>query len=63
MKTVYLDSIIFECHNKQKTDTTRISYETNFFNGKCNAFIKDYHYIPVGKNWVRSNAALSLLVK
>lgn len=52
MKTIYLDSE-FRCHVAD--DGTMTAVETDFFDGKCDAFIEGYRYIPAGKTWTRSD--------
>lgn len=53
MKIIYIDPIDFKCHINN--DGTRIPYETNIFNGKCDAFIEGYRIIPEGQIWTRSD--------
>lgn len=50
MKTVYIDSD-FKCHTVN--DGTMAAVETSFFDGKCDAFIEGYRYIPTGRSWTR----------
>lgn len=50
--TVYIDSE-FKCHVTD--DGTMTAVETSFFDGKCDAFIEGYRYIPAGKEWTRSD--------
>lgn len=52
MKTIYIDSE-FKCHVSD--DGTMRSVETNVFDGKCDAFIEGYRFIPVGESWTRSD--------
>jgi len=49
MKTIYLDSD-FKCHTTN--DGTMRAVETDFFNGKCAAFIEGYRLKPDGETWV-----------
>lgn len=58
MKTVYLDPISFECYTEQNADCTRIPYETEIFNGKCNEFIRGYRVIPKGYSMTRSDGVV-----
>lgn len=58
MKTVYLNPNTFECHTEQNADSTRIPYETSFFDGKCDAFIAGYRLIPAGESWTRSDGVV-----
>ena len=36
-------------------DGTMTSVETDFFDGKCPAFIEGYRYVPSGCTWTRSD--------
>jgi len=49
MRTIYIDSD-FKCHTAN--DGTMTEVQTEFFNGKCNAFIEGYCY-EVNDNGVR----------
>lgn len=48
MRTIYLDSE-FKCHVED--DGTMSAVETEFFDGKCDAFIEGYRFIPEGSSW------------
>ena len=50
MKTIYLDSD-FKCHISG--DDTMTAVETAAFDGKCDAYIEGYRFVPGGKTWVR----------
>lgn len=52
MRTIYLDSE-FKCHVDD--DGTMTAVETDFFDGKCNAFIEGYRFVPYGETWTRSD--------
>lgn len=52
MKVIYLDTN-FKCHIMN--DGTMTAIETNFFDGKCDAFIEGYMYIPENEIWTRSD--------
>lgn len=52
MKTIYIDSE-FKCHVSD--DGTMRAVETNVFDGKCDAFIEGYRFIPAGESWTRSD--------
>lgn len=52
MKTIYLDSE-FKCYITN--DGTRTAVETDFFDGKCDAFIEGYRFVPEGKSWTRED--------
>lgn len=55
MRTIYIDSA-FKCHVSNADGMTAI--ETNFFDGKCDAFIEGYRFIPSGANWTRSDGVV-----
>lgn len=52
MKTIYIDPE-FKCHVSD--DGTMRAVETNAFDGKCDAFIEGYRFIPAGESWTRSD--------
>ena len=52
MKTIYIDSE-FKCHISN--DGTMTAVETDFFDGKCDAYIEGYRFVPGGKTWVRED--------
>lgn len=56
MKTIYLNEK-FECSAYEKADTV-MSAETDFFDGKCNAYIEGYRYIPEGYTWTRKDGEI-----
>ena len=56
MKTIYLNEK-FECSTYEKADTL-MSAETDFFDGKCNAYIEGYRYIPEGYTWTRKDGTV-----
>ena len=49
---IYLDSD-FKCHTSD--DGTMTAVETDFFDGKCDAFIEGYRFVPSGESWTRSD--------
>lgn len=53
MKTIYLNSD-FQCSVTEKEDTVQ-RVETELFDGKCNAFIEGYRFIPEGQIWTRTD--------
>lgn len=55
MKTVFIDSE-FKCHAAD--DGTRTSVETDFFDGKCDAIIEGYCFVPAGASWTREDGAV-----
>ena len=52
MKTIYLDSD-FKCHISG--DDTMTAVETSAFDGKCDAYIEGYRFVPGGKTWIRED--------
>lgn len=52
MKMIYVDSD-FKCHNVD--DGTMVAVETEIFDGKCDAFIEGYRFVPAGYTWTRSD--------
>ena len=53
--TIYLDSG-FKCHVAD--DGTMTAVETDFFEGKCDAFIEGYRFVPAGESWTREDGAV-----
>lgn len=49
---IYIDSD-YKCHISD--DGTRTSVETDFFEGKCPAYIEGYRFVPAGETWVRED--------
>lgn len=47
--TIYLDTD-YRCYASENDNTVQ-SAETNFFDGKCDAFIEGYRFIPAGNVW------------
>ena len=52
---IYIDSD-FKCH--VTNDGTMTAVETSFFDGKCDAFIEGYRYVPAGESWTRSDGVV-----
>ena len=52
---VYIDSD-FKCH--VSNDGTMREIQTDFFDGKCDAFIEGYRFVPSGESWTRSDGAV-----
>ena len=52
---VYIDPD-FKCH--VSNDGTMTAVETDFFDGKCDAFIEGYRFVPFGENWTRSDGVM-----
>lgn len=55
MKTIYLDAN-FKCHIID--DGTMTAIETDFFYGKCDAFIEGYQFVPSGESWTREDGEI-----
>ena len=55
MRTIYLDSD-FKCH--VENDGTMTAIETSSFDGKCDAFIEGYRFVPNGESWTRSDGVV-----
>lgn len=52
MKKIYLDTA-FRCHVAPGDGLTAV--ETADFDGKCDAYIEGYRFVPSGKTWVRED--------
>ena len=63
MRTVYLEPGTFECHPVQNEEVTRIPFETDFFEGKCDAFIEGFRAVPVGTSGTRAISPWKPFVK
>jgi hypothetical protein len=55
MKTIYIDSE-YKCSVVNTGGL--IAVETDFFDGKCDAFIEGYRFVPSGENWTRSDGVV-----
>lgn len=55
MAMIYIDAE-FKCHVAD--DGTMTAVETNVFDGKCDAFIKGYRFIPAGESWTREDGTV-----
>lgn len=53
---IYIDSE-YRCHTTN-TDGVFREVETDFFNGKCVAFIEGYRFVPEGESWTRSDSVV-----
>lgn len=56
MKTIYLNKD-FQCSVTEKADTVQ-SIETDVFDGKCNAYVEGYRFIPEGQQWTREDGVV-----
>lgn len=50
---IYIDTE-FKCHTANPDGIYR-EMETDFFDGKCEAFIEGYRFVPEGESWVRAD--------
>jgi len=48
--TIYLDND-FRCHTATGDGLTAV--ETDYFDGKCTAYIEGYRFVPTGQTWTR----------
>lgn len=55
MKTIYIDAGS-KCNAID--DGTMTAVETDFFDGKCDAYIEGYRLVPEGAEWVREDGAV-----
>ena len=55
MRTIYIDSD-FKCHIYD--DGTMTAVETAFFDGKCDAFVEGYRFVPAGESWIREDGVV-----
>lgn len=54
MKTIYIDSD-FKCHAVD--DGMMRPVETDFFDGKCDAYVEGFRLVPEGETWTRKDGA------
>ena len=50
--TIYIDSD-YKCYTSEADG--RRAVETNFFDGKCPAWIESYRFVPEGETWMRGD--------
>ena len=53
--TIYIDND-YKCHVAD--DGTMTAVNTNVFDGKCDAYIEGYRFVPAGETWMRDDGAL-----
>lgn len=53
---IYIDNE-FKCHTANP-DGTYMKVETDFFDGKCDAFIEGYRFVPSGYSWTRHDGTV-----
>ena len=56
MKTIYIDSD-FKCHTANP-DGMYTPVEATAFDGKCDAYIEGYRFIPAGQSWTRADGVV-----
>ena len=54
MKTIYIDSD-FKCHIANDGNMTAV--ETDFFDGRCDAYVEGFRLVPEGEAWTRKDGA------
>ena len=54
--TIYIDND-FKCH-VSNPDGTYTAAETDFFDGKCDAYIEGYRFVPAGATWTRPDGVV-----
>ena len=52
--TIYIDTD-FKCHVTD--DGTMTAIDTDAFDGKCDAYIEGYRFVPAGETWTREDGA------
>ena len=52
---IYIDAD-FRCHVAD--DGTMTAVETDAFDGKCDAYIEGYRYVPAGESWTRADGVV-----
>lgn len=53
--TIYIDND-YKCHIAD--DGTMTAVETDAFDGKCDAYIEGYRFVPAGETWTRDDGVL-----
>ena len=54
--TIYIDND-YKCHVSDP-DGTMTAVETDFFDGKCAAYIEGYRFVPAGESWTRQDGVI-----
>ena len=52
---IYIDND-YKCH--VSNDGTLREIETDFFDGKCDAFIEGFRFVPEGESWTRPDGVV-----
>ena len=55
MRTIYIDSD-YKCHVADGGNMAAM--ETDFFDGKCDAFVEGYRFVPAGEAWERPDGVV-----
>ena len=53
--TVYIDKD-YKCHVNPEEGLAPV--ETDFFNGKCDAYIEGFRFVPSGESWTREDGVV-----
>ena len=53
--TIYIDSD-YKCHTTTADGLTAV--DTNYFDGKCQAYIEGYRFVPAGASWTRPDGVI-----
>lgn len=53
---IYVDSD-YKCHVSNPAGTMT-NLETDFFDGKCDAYIEGHRYVPAGESWTREDGTV-----
>lgn len=52
---IYIDND-YKCH--VSNDGTWLEVETDYFDGKCAAYIEGYRFVPAGASWIRPDGVV-----
>lgn len=53
--TIYIDAD-YKCNTATADGLTAV--ETDYFDGKCQAYIEGYRFVPEGETWVRADGVV-----
>ena len=53
--TIYIDND-YKCHVAD--DGNMRAFECGFFDGKCDAFVEGYRFVPSGESWTREDGGV-----
>lgn len=54
-RTIYIDAD-YKCHASD--DGKMVAVETDVFDGKCEAYIEGYRFVPAGDSWTREDGTV-----